>query len=80
MSQEKKDHHDLELALQKGLTEVYGGNFRVVIKKIKSDHQDNPFCLIYPIDLVIYGRNNRPLNGDAGPQQDLFQPETPSTE
>lgn len=66
----EKNYRDLTAAIETGLTQRYGGQFRVEVKNFKREHDGNPFCAIYPVSLIIYAKNGD-LTG-TGPQQDLF--------
>lgn len=73
MSKNNGDYRDLERAIETGLKGTYGGNHRVVVRKFKQEHDGNPFCQTYPVELVVYSKNAS-LTGDLAPQQDLFAP------
>lgn len=66
----EKNYRDLATALEKGLSQRYGGQFSVEVKSFKQEHGGNPFCAIYPVQLIIYAKDGS-LSG-TGPQQDLF--------
>lgn len=66
----EKNYSDLATALEKGLSQRYGGQFSVEVKSFKQEHGGNPFCAIYPVQLIIYAKDGS-LAG-TGPQQDLF--------
>jgi hypothetical protein len=63
----------LEQALERGLQETYGGQHRVVINVFRQEHSCNPFCLTYPLQIVIYVKGAS-LTDKLSPQEDLFAP------